>query len=46
MTDNQPITTEELAALREQAMKLDSDSRVSFVLMVIALIGMGTARYL
>jgi hypothetical protein len=44
--DNQPIPADGLATLRAQAVKLGSDSRISFVLTVIALIAMGSARYL
>lgn len=44
--DDQPIPAEGLAALRQQAMKVGSDARTSFVLMAIALIGMASARYL
>jgi hypothetical protein len=40
------IPADGMAVLRERAQKLASDSRVSFILMVIALLGMATARYL
>ncbi len=41
-----PLSTEALLVLREHAEKLLTHSRISFVLMLIALIGMGSARYL
>lgn len=43
---NQPIAANALAELRDLGMKLGTHSRLSMVLMVIALIGMGSARYL
>ncbi len=46
VADNQPIAAEGAAALRERAMKLATDTRISFYLMVIALLGMASARYL
>jgi hypothetical protein len=42
----QSITASGLSVLRERAESLLSHSRVSLVLMIIALIGMGSARYL
>ncbi len=42
----QSIPADALSILRERSEKLMTHSRVSFVLMVIALIGMGSARYL
>lgn len=42
----QPIAADALPILRQHAEKMLTDSRVSFVLMLIALIGMGSARYL
>lgn len=44
--DNQPITAEAVQTLRELGMKVGTHSRISFALMVVALIGMSTARYL
>jgi hypothetical protein len=44
--DNQPIAASALTELRGLAEKLASHSRISMVLMIIALIGMGSARYL
>jgi hypothetical protein len=44
--DNQPIQTDKLPALRDSMMALASHSRISFILTVVALIAMGTARYL
>jgi len=44
--DNQPVPAEGLAVLRERAQDLGSHSRVSLVLMLIALIGMASAWYL
>jgi hypothetical protein len=41
-----PISAEAQATLRQLGAKMTSDSRISFVLMLIALIGMGSARYL
>lgn len=46
VTRNQPITAEGLTALRTVLTKISTDTQISFVLMVIALIGMGSARYL
>jgi hypothetical protein len=43
---SQPISAEGLAALRERAAEVANHSRLSFLLTVIALIGMGSARYL
>jgi hypothetical protein len=40
------IPADGLAAVRTAAAGLASHARISFVLMIIALIGMGTARYL
>jgi hypothetical protein len=42
----QAIPAEALATLNELSAKLQSHSRVSMALMIIALIGMGSARYL
>ena len=42
----QSAPSEGLSILRERGEKLMTHSRISFVLMVIALIGMGSARYL
>ena len=42
----QAIPADALAQVREKADSLLSHSRLSLVLMIIALIGMGTARYL
>ncbi len=44
--ENQPIPADGLATLRALAVKVGSDARISFALMVIALIAMGSARYL
>jgi hypothetical protein len=44
--DGQPIAEDVLAEIRTLAAKLISNSRINFVLMVIALLGMGSARYL
>ncbi len=44
--DDQPIPAEGLATLRAQATKLGADARISLALTVIALIAMGSARYL
>jgi uncharacterized membrane protein len=44
--DGGSISPEGLATLRERAMKMGSHSRISFYLMVVALIGMASARYL
>jgi hypothetical protein len=46
VADNQPIASEGVATLREAAMKVGQHSRISFMLMVIALLGMASARYL
>jgi hypothetical protein len=43
---NQPISAEGLAALRERGQDLGSHTRVSLALMLIALVGMASARYL
>jgi hypothetical protein len=40
------VTADGLAVLRERAQKVASDSRVSLILMIIALLGMASARYL
>jgi hypothetical protein len=40
------IPADALPSLRQMTEKLTSDARLSFVLMAIALIGMGSARYL
>lgn len=42
----QSIPADSLPVLRELAAKVLSHSRVSFILMAIALVGMGSARYL
>jgi hypothetical protein len=42
----QPISTDSVPVLRDLAMNVASHSRVSFVLMAIALLGMASARYL
>jgi hypothetical protein len=44
--DNQPIPADGLALLRDQATAVASNARVSYILVVIALIGMGVARFL
>jgi hypothetical protein len=44
--DNQPIPADGLTTLHEQAAAVASHARVSFALVVIALIGMGSARFL
>ena len=44
--DNQPISAEGTNALRALGAKVGIHSRISFALMVIALIGMASARYL
>jgi hypothetical protein len=44
--DNQPIAADGLAILDAQIKKIAIHTRISFVLMLIALIGMGSARYL
>lgn len=44
--DNQPIVANGLSALQGHMAKLTMHSRVSMLLMVIALVGMGSARYL
>ncbi|MBE2183997.1 MAG: hypothetical protein IAE89_11265 [Anaerolineae bacterium] len=44
--DHSPISAEGLQALRGYAMKLASHGRISLVLMIVALVGMGAARYL
>jgi hypothetical protein len=44
--DNGSLSADRLGALRNQATELAADSRISFILMVVALIGMGSARYL
>jgi hypothetical protein len=43
---DQGIAAEGLAIIRQRATELASHTRVSFVLMIIALVGMGSARYL
>lgn len=43
---DQGIAADGLAIIRQRATELATHTRVSFILMVIALIGMGTARYL
>jgi hypothetical protein len=43
---NQPIAADGLAVLRERGTELGTHSRLSLVLMIIALIGMASARYL
>ena len=42
----QPIAAEGLSVLRERAQELGSHSRLSIILMIVALIGMASARYL
>jgi hypothetical protein len=42
----QPIAADGLALLRERAQNLASHSRISIILMIVALIGMASARYL
>jgi uncharacterized protein involved in response to NO len=44
--DGQPVAADILAVIRSLGTKLISNSRVNFVFIVIALIGMGSARYL
>lgn len=44
--DNKPIPATALNELRDLGMKLGSHTRLSMILMIIALIGMGSARYL
>ena len=44
--ENQPVPAEALSTLRERAAKLATHSRISAILMIIALVGMGSARYL
>jgi hypothetical protein len=44
--DNGAIAPDALPTLRDLAMKVSTHSRISVILMIIALIGMGTARYL
>lgn len=46
VTDSGAIAADGLAAIREESMRQATHVRVSFVLMIIALVGMGTARYL
>jgi uncharacterized membrane protein len=46
VTDSGAIAAEGLTTIREEAMRQATHVRVSFVLMVIALIAMGSARYL
>lgn len=46
VVDNQPISAEGGAALRESAMKVAEHTRISFLLTVIALLAMASARYL
>jgi hypothetical protein len=46
VAENQPIAADGLTILHEQAMKIAVNGRISLVLMSIALIGMGIARYL
>lgn len=43
---NQPVSQNAVQTLRELVMKLGTHSRISFALMVVALIGMASARYL
>ncbi|MBX3063273.1 MAG: hypothetical protein KF726_09880 [Anaerolineae bacterium] len=42
----QIIASDKMPLLRDQIVSLSSHSRISFVLMAVALIGMGIARYL
>lgn len=42
----QIVASDKLPILRDQIVSLTSHSRISFVLMAVALIGMGVARYL
>jgi len=46
VTDGQAIAADGLATLRELGMKVGSHTRVSFIMMVVALIFMAGARYL
>jgi uncharacterized membrane protein len=46
IVDNQPVPAAAAATLREKAMTLGGHTRISFYLMVIALLGMASARYL
>lgn len=43
---DQAVGADGLAVLRERAQQLGADSRVSMILMVVALLGMASARYL
>jgi hypothetical protein len=43
---DQPITADGLSVLRERAQALSSHSRISIILMIVALLGMASARYL
>jgi hypothetical protein len=43
---DQPITADGLSVLRERAQALASHSRISIILMIVALLGMASARYL
>jgi hypothetical protein len=43
---NEPISSDGLGVLRERAQAFTSHSRISVILMIIALVGMGSARYL
>jgi hypothetical protein len=43
---NESIAADGLSVLRERAMKVAQDSRVSLILMIVALLGMASARYL
>jgi len=44
--DSGSIAVDSLATLRTLAMDMGSHARVSLILMIVALIGMGSARYL
>lgn len=46
LTGDQPISADGLSVLRERAQELASHTRISIILMIIALIGMASARYL
>lgn len=46
VTDSGAIAADGLEAIRDETMRQATHVRVSFILMVIALVGMGTARYL
>lgn len=44
--DSQPVAPEGVAILQERAAKLATHSRISLLLVIIALLGMSSARYL